>query len=126
MQLRFWQGSKSTPRQEAPPGAAPARATPAKIAAELEAIRLRFISRLREDYDFLTRYRATDGSNSPQLVAIVHRMAGSAGLVGFPEISAVAGRLDDALADPAHDPQQGLDELLAMLKTTISKDQLPG
>jgi HPt (histidine-containing phosphotransfer) domain-containing protein len=118
---RLWRGpqtAKPEPADEAP-------ADP--VAAGLEPIRLRFLDRLRADYEFLSQFRGAGDIRSPELIGIVHRMAGSAGLVGFPQVSEVAGRLDGALADAGDDPRALLEELLSLLRrTAFPADQPSG
>ena len=87
---------------------------------EFEVIRQRFGTRLREDYAALAQYRMNPLPPTPELVSIVHRLAGSAAMVGFTEIGEVAGRLDDAAVEPGVDLSPLLRELLSVLEKTIS------
>lgn len=120
MLSRLWRG----PQTVKPETAAAAPADP--VAAGLEPIRLRFLDRLRADYEFLSQFRSAGDIRSPEMIAIVHRMAGSAGLVGFSQVSEVAGRLDNALHDPDSDPRVCLEELLSLLRKTAFADTPPG
>jgi HPt (histidine-containing phosphotransfer) domain-containing protein len=103
---------KTTP-SNAPPANAPV--------PKLDAIRERFIARTRDDYAILARYRQSP--RTPELISVVHRLAGAAGMIGFMEISTTAGRLDDELAEPDTDTNAALEELLIVLEKTILSEQ---
>jgi HPt (histidine-containing phosphotransfer) domain-containing protein len=80
--------------------------------ATMTVLKARFVARAKEDLNTLRG----DGNalSAEELRAVVHRLAGSAGLFGFSEISAVAGDIDLHLAQ-GH-ATAGLPELLAMLE----------
>ena len=99
-----------------------AKTAPAKTGAAntgLEDLRRRFDVRLREDYAILSQYRECQLAPSAELISIVHRLAGSAGMLGFHEISDVAGRLDDAFDTPGSDTTTLLRTLLDLLERTL-------
>jgi len=58
------------------------------------------------------------------LAAVVHRLAGSAGMLGFTKVSAKAGALEDAFCE---DPPNlavrasALQELLALIEATLAE-----
>jgi HPt (histidine-containing phosphotransfer) domain-containing protein len=114
VRVRFWQSSPE-PKTEKPAGR-----SAGDVQLELAAIRQRFAKRLREDYAVLAPYRNDRVRPTHELVSVVHRLAGSAAMVGFAEIGEIAGRLDDALAEPGADVSALLNELLALLEKTIS------
>lgn len=58
----------------------------------MAAFRQRFVERCREELQVV---RSGDDA---QLRAAAHRIAGLAGTVGFPELSLLAGRVDDQLS----------------------------
>jgi HPt (histidine-containing phosphotransfer) domain-containing protein len=114
MQMRFWR-SRTSDREPVPAGQ-----KPAAISAEFEAIRERFGQRLREDYAVLVRYRNCADPPAPELKAIVHRLAGTAAMVGFAEISAAATGLDDGFFEADANLNARLDNLLVVLERTVS------
>jgi HPt (histidine-containing phosphotransfer) domain-containing protein len=91
--------------------------------ANLQSLRQRFIARTREDYAVLMRSQQSGDLQTPEMIAIVHRMAGTAGMLGYTAISAVAGRLDDELAEGKTQPYDTLRDLLATLEKTFSTDE---
>lgn len=86
-------------------------------------IRSNFAQRLRVDYAFLARYEMKHGQSNPELVAVVHRLAGSAAMVGYSEISAVANDLDDALAEWSPNSSALLGKLLRVLENTFADEK---
>ncbi|WP_395670331.1 Hpt domain-containing protein [Phenylobacterium sp.] len=74
----------------------------------LAPIRARFVERAREDLD---KIRAGE-----DVRFLAHRMAGTAATLGFAEVGALAGRIDDQMADGAADPAD-LAALIAALET---------
>jgi HPt (histidine-containing phosphotransfer) domain-containing protein len=113
VRFRFWQ-----PQQKEKAVGVPRNAS--VLPAEFEAIRQRFAERLHQDYAVLAQYRAEPVTPVPDLVSTVHRLAGSAAMVGFLEIGDAAGRLDDAFVEPEADVGALLNELLGLLEKTIS------
>jgi len=63
----------------------------------MQALRDRFVERCRGDLVRLKVLAAGDLS-ADELGALAHSLAGAGGVFGFPEVSAAAGRLDDAYA----------------------------
>jgi HPt (histidine-containing phosphotransfer) domain-containing protein len=90
--------------------------------AGLQGLRLQFIARTRDDYAVLKRHQQSDNLRSPDMIAVVHRMAGTAGMLGYSEISAIAGRLDDELAEGSTRANETLGDLLAALEEAISQN----
>lgn len=60
----------------------------------LAALRVRFLDRCRRDLR-----RLEDGVRGEELDLLVHRLAGIAGVFGFPEVSEIAGRIDRARSE---------------------------
>jgi HPt (histidine-containing phosphotransfer) domain-containing protein len=87
---------------------------------QFEALRKRFRERIRDDHAALTRYRMNLHPPSSELRSIVHRLAGTAGMVDFMEIAAAAGQLDDGFIDPKTDLKMGFDDLLRALERAIA------
>jgi HPt (histidine-containing phosphotransfer) domain-containing protein len=83
---------------------------------DLTAMKERFRDRLRDDRAILAQH--TDRLDAPtdELIAIVHRLAGSAGMLGYTKISALAGTLDDDFAEPSIDRRAVFLELLGALQ----------
>lgn len=108
--------SESRPSCEEPASA------PAVPDAKPPSLRQRFIARTREDYAALLLYRRSDGLPTLRMIPIVHRLAGTAGMIGFAAISTIAGRLDDELAEGNTQRDDTLRELLTILEKTISPE----
>jgi HPt (histidine-containing phosphotransfer) domain-containing protein len=87
---------------------------------EFAAMKERFRDRLRDDHALLVQYRGRLAAPTPELIAIVHRLSGSAGMLGFEKISAVAGPLDDDFAEPGIDRDAAFGQLLLALEEEIS------
>lgn len=83
----------------------------------MDRLRLRFVARAAEDLLKLRGHQ--DGAALPRkdLHALVHRLAGSAGIFGFAEISKVAGELDDRLLDGGD--AETLPKLVAALAAVV-------
>lgn len=115
MPFQFWSGR----RRGGASNANPAPQTGAYQAA-LAVIKERFRLRLRDDYAFLIQYKGKPLLQELDVIARVHRLAGSAGMVGYGEISTVAGRLDDAFAESNEDTAAGFEELLQLIAEAIA------
>ena len=76
----------------------------------LELLRARFIDRCRSDLEQL-RGLAPD---HPDVGPIAHRLAGSAGSFGYPEISEVAAEVDDRAR---HGPTPSPEVIQTLIKT---------
>jgi len=63
----------------------------APVTDPLERLRVLFVERCRTDLEQLRGL----GSDHPDMGGIVHRLAGSAGSFGYPEISKAAAVIDD-------------------------------
>ncbi len=111
--MRFW--NRQAPERK---DAGAAGGTNA-LAPEFAAIRQRFIERLRQDYQVLSQYRTQ--AAGPEMAALVHRLAGSASMVGFADIGTKAGEIDDAFLDGATDVNGLLLELLAIIERAVSE-----
>jgi HPt (histidine-containing phosphotransfer) domain-containing protein len=114
LRLQFWQSQPGVEKDE--PNGTEANG----IAPELKALKERFGKRMRDDYAVLTRYRTFQAPPAEELVSTVHRLAGAAGMLGFTEISSVAGRLDDEFAESDSNAGSTLLELLHILEETLS------
>jgi HPt (histidine-containing phosphotransfer) domain-containing protein len=115
LRLAFWRTGST---KEPAPDTGPAQT----IQSEFDAIRQRFVERLREDYGVLSAYASAKRAADPELASTVHRLAGTAGMVGFMEISAAAARLDELLAEPDPEIVPALSEVLRVLKDTLPPD----
>lgn len=89
------------------------------LEAKLDAMRERFLIRVRADYEVLAPYRPGRLPPTRELIQVVHKLAGSAGMIGLMEISETAGRLDDELADPQSDTSAGLEALLVAMEKAM-------
>ena len=81
----------------------------------LEPLRQRFRKRCGSDVSVLEVWAAGTG-DSAEVERIVHNLAGAAGILGFAEIQAEAGHLDDAFAVGAVAPD--MTALIALLHRT--------
>ena len=104
--------------------AASSTRVPPDVSQEMAALRVKYLGRIREDHEVLSRLCAAT-SPTPELVSIVHKLAGSAALVGYPEISEIAGRLDDEFAEPGANPSLELPALLRVLEATLAREGVP-
>jgi HPt (histidine-containing phosphotransfer) domain-containing protein len=89
------------------------------MTAPFAALKLRFRDRCATDLSVLQQRLHTPEAVSPaELKTLVHQMAGAAGAFGFPQLGAVAMRLDNQLwagQPPSREDVQALvDELSAM------------
>lgn len=85
----------------------------------LRLLQARFIERCRADLEQLGRL----GSDHPDLGMIAHRLAGSAGSFGYPEISEAAAVVDDHARygpQPAFEDVQNLIQALEKAIAAIS------
>jgi HPt (histidine-containing phosphotransfer) domain-containing protein len=62
----------------------------------LAALRARFLARAADDLAWI---RATGGSPQDELLARVHKLAGSGGVFGYPDLSALAAALEDDIRE---------------------------
>jgi HPt (histidine-containing phosphotransfer) domain-containing protein len=84
-----------------------------------QQLRRRFVDRSAGDLAVLKS--ETDPS---VLRPVVHRLAGAAGTFGFPELSADAGHVDDALVEGKEPEPEILDRLIAGLEALIETRDL--
>ncbi len=94
--------------------AAAAGATP------VESLRRRFVERLADERRALA---SSDGGE--QFAAIVHRMAGAAGSLGFDDVGAKAAALDDLLAQGAADVDEALSQLIGAIDEELLRHARP-
>jgi HPt (histidine-containing phosphotransfer) domain-containing protein len=73
----------------------------------LAGLRARFIDRLRDDLEVLS-------SGAPPR-PLVHRMAGTAGMLGFPDLGRLAAVVDDQLAQDQTPDRADWEALLAAM-----------
>ncbi len=78
--------------------------------ARYEELRRRFLQRCCEDLRHLR-----EETDPLKLRPVVHRLSGAAGTFGFPDVSADAGELDDALIEGRDLPA----DVLARLTSTL-------
>jgi HPt (histidine-containing phosphotransfer) domain-containing protein len=88
--------------------------------SQFAAMRERFCARVRDDYAILVQHRQGSAEPTPEMKSLIHRLAGSAGMLGFSEISDIAGHLDDAFAEPNTDTSAAFQKLLSILEETIA------
>lgn len=83
-----------------------------------QALRRRFVERCRDDLAVLEAAVAgTDGADV--LRATVHRLSGAAGTFGYPELSRLAGEVDDALIEDGRADAAQLSELIEAVRVLI-------
>jgi len=80
----------------------------------LAALRERFRARVADDRARLETL-AAKGMQGDELRDLVHNLAGTAGMFGFPDVSAAAGEIDDQLAAGLATNATSLDRLRASL-----------
>lgn len=85
--------------------------------AAMAELRVRFVARAAEDLRKLRDHQRGMPLSRRDLRALVHRIAGSAGLFGFAEISTLAGRVDERLVD--RDDVADLSELVMALQALV-------
>lgn len=87
----------------------------------LAALRVLFIERCRNDLHDLRRFH--DSGDLEEIGHLVHRLAGSAGSFGLPEISRLASGIDQQLRDSHGDTPVELGPLLAALQDLQPRDE---
>ena len=89
------------------PKVAPSSTRPSNLIAELQALRARFAAKLPEKLRELGA-SVTRAKTDPQSIAeaqlLAHRMRGSAGSYGYPELGEAMGFAEDLLAEAAANP----------------------
>lgn len=80
----------------------------------LQALRLLFIERCRTD---LARLKAPSGED--ELALTIHRLSGSAGSFGFPEISVLAADIDVRIRNGEARSSDQLDALIRALEQAV-------
>ena len=75
-----------------------------------QALRRRFVERCREDLAVLES-AVGEEVEAEALRATVHRLSGAAGTFGYPELSRLAGEVDDALIEHGRVTDEALAEL---------------
>jgi len=85
----------------------------------LAQLREKFVVRCRGDLDQL-RALASAGPLDGQAQRLVHGLAGAGATFGFPEISAAAGRVDDALVEGRAPEAGDVDALIVALEAAVS------
>ncbi|MBI1686844.1 Hpt domain-containing protein [Caulobacter hibisci] len=78
----------------------------------LAPLRAKFLARVTED---LARLRAPETSTKDRHF-VVHRLAGSAGIFGYAQVTDLARDLDDLLLDQGHAPPEAFAPLIAALE----------
>lgn len=80
-----------------------------------QALHRRFVARCREDLAVLEA--AVAGTVPADVLrATVHRLSGAAGTFGYPELSRLAGAVDDALIEHGRAEAAQLSELTAAVR----------
>lgn len=80
----------------------------------MAALRDKFLDRCRSDAAILAD---RDTIDADELIAIVHRLSGTAGIFGFTELSEAAERTENALRE-GRGAQSLIDRLIAELRST--------
>lgn len=112
----FWRSERGLE----PAKAGPVPAQGESLELKLAAVKARFLTRLRNDRAVLAQLREHRLAPGPDIAASVHKLAGSAGMVGFAEISEAAGRLEDELLEEKPNIGSALSELLALIDKTLA------
>lgn len=87
----------------------------------IDALKAKFLIRLEAERDDLVA--AKRGPDRAALHDMAHRMAGSAGVFGFPRLSQQAAALQKAVRDDGarHDPTIEIDRLLAEIDAALER-----
>ena len=83
--------------------------------ARFEALRRRFVERCSGDLAVLEKAQS-EGVEAEVLRAAVHRLSGAAGTFGYPELSRLAGAVDDQLIVSGRAPEAMVQELTAAVR----------
>ena len=92
---------------------------------KIDQLRLQLIERLPHDVGLmegLLRQATSDGVDDDvvrEIKVVAHRMAGSSARFGYPQLSALAARLEDHTAEMLRletDQADGLDEIAALIE----------
>lgn len=84
----------------------------------LAALRARFVARLKEDRESLG---AAANPGSEDFRHIVHRLAGTAGTMGFPDVSAKAAALEQEMLSGSAEMEPALDALRAAMDEAVTQ-----
>ena len=84
----------------------------------LEKFRARFLARAAHDLSRLRGHQQGTVLAKPELLALVHHMAGNAGMFGFQNISVLASDVELQLDNDA-DATPTLEALVALLQETV-------
>ena len=85
----------------------------------LEKFRTRFLARAADDLVRLRRHQLGPALSKPELIGLVHRIAGNAGMFGYPKVSTLASDVELRLDSDA-DATLALGELVAALQETVA------
>lgn len=85
----------------------------------MQSLRARFLARATEDLAVL---RGVSPDRAAEVLATVHRLAGAAGIFGFPEVSRLASTAEEALRGEGSAPGPALAELIAALASLPRPD----
>jgi HPt (histidine-containing phosphotransfer) domain-containing protein len=88
--------------------------------AKMEPLRQRFVARSRQDLSQLLAHQSDCPLAPVDLRALVHRLAGSAGLFGYPAISALACDVETELLQGGE--AATLPQLICALGVVASED----
>ncbi|HEY1837016.1 MAG TPA: Hpt domain-containing protein [Rhizomicrobium sp.] len=89
------------------------------LQSSMEALRLRFIARAGDDLLQLRTQAQKGAMTAEDLRALVHRLAGSAGLFGYPAISVLASAVEDDVIETGM--SASLPDLMLALENVIAK-----
>jgi len=89
------------------------------FSATLEKFRARFLARAADDLARLRRHQLSPALAKPELIGLVHRIAGNAGMFGYPMISTLASDVELQL-DSDRDATPTLRELVAALQEAVT------
>jgi HPt (histidine-containing phosphotransfer) domain-containing protein len=88
-------------------------------AAALSDLKQRFLQRSADDLAKLLDYADGGAVSAEEIRYLVHRLAGAAGIFGFPALSDAAARLDAALVENAALDPEAMRPLIADLEAVL-------
>jgi HPt (histidine-containing phosphotransfer) domain-containing protein len=86
-----------------------------EVAAALDTLRARFLTRSKDDLAALVRWSTAGAAPDDDHHRILHRLAGAAGTVGFAAISDHAKAVEDLVVEGRNGTGADLDALIATL-----------
>jgi HPt (histidine-containing phosphotransfer) domain-containing protein len=81
---------------------------------KFELLRQRFLARCRQDLEAIRAER-----DPARLRLVVHRLSGAAGTFGYPDLSALAGEVDDVLVEGGRPTPEIIAQLVSEIERTV-------